>query len=349
MKKITTLICLIFLSSCSKETAGEKFIDNINSGNITSVSTEFITSNVVGAKNSKVSGKGFSALRGGTTEVSLVFTTNSGETIPYNGILNFVDYQYDNYREVITFEPIASDNGEEGIEDPLTLVLFYSERYQDDPTKMLINIGEINLMGDSGTYSEQNGVSRYVGPLKRLADSEQFFLTYYWNCVGFGDGVEIPDVTTENLPETGETIDATIEVFDPIHLTDDIADQLKRSIKDRFTGIDYYLDTSNGSKAWDNDSFQIYNFGYEDLYGGTLMVQNYTLNTGPEGGYNNEIEEAYWFINDDFYFEIDGEVYEISLDGDPANCASNTVLTFKGNGEDYSFKMGYPSVPGFGG
>ncbi|MDA8849210.1 hypothetical protein N9I27_01370 [Flavobacteriaceae bacterium] len=68
------------------------------------------------------------------------------------------------------------------------------------------------------------------------------FLTYYWECVGFIDGVVIPDVTAENLTPTGETIQASIQVFNAAYLTDDISDQLRRSIKDRSTGQPYYLD-----------------------------------------------------------------------------------------------------------
>lgn len=44
-------------------------------------------------------------------------------------------------REVIQFS--------EGI----SLVLFYSERYQDSPDKMLIKVDEINFLAEAGSYT----------------------------------------------------------------------------------------------------------------------------------------------------------------------------------------------------
>lgn len=176
------------------------------------------------------------------------------------------------------------------------------------------------------------------------------FLTYYWECVGFGDGVVIPDVTTENLAPTGETIQASIQVFNAAYLTDDISDQLRRSIKDRFTGQPYYLDRDESEQAWSTNNFESYNFGYEGLYGGTLVVENWTReeSDGVISDWDIETIEIQWQIDEDFMIEVDGETYEIHLDGDPTNCSTNMIVRIEvNNGEQSILNLGFPPIEGF--
>lgn len=332
IKLFFLLILSILFVECSKDPI-DSFVNNINNGKIESVRTDLNRTNGLSSKALKNNGKLID-----TTSINLIFTTDTGEEIELFGILEFVDYQYDNYREVINFT--------EGI----SLVLFYSERYQDNPDRMLIKVDEINLLAEQGTYSSDGDTARFSGQLIRLEDDEELFLTYYWDCVGFGDGAVIPDTTTENLPPTGETIQGSVDVFNATYLTDDISDQLRRSIKDRFTGMPYYLDRDELGQVWTSNDFELYNFGYEGLYGGTLVVENWTRQEldGILTDWEIETIQTQWQINEDFMIEVEGEVYQIHLDGDPATCRTNEIVRIVGNnGELTILNMGYPPIDQF--
>lgn len=46
--------------------------------------------------------------------------------------------------------------------------------------------------------------------------------------------------------------------------------------------------------------------------------------------------------------EVDGETYEIHLDGDPTNCSTNMIVRIEGNnGEQSILNLGFPPIEGF--
>lgn len=295
MKKKILLLTFALIISCSKNDVSD-LQGYIDDGEIVNMTSSLV---IDGSATSK---------KAGNTRLQIIIDLENGEQINYEYELEAAGYEFCYFHEWMSF-------GE------AYMGLWYNSRYKNNPDRMQLNVDGVTLESVGGNFVKDSGEFTYEGPLEVVS-------------VYNPEEEEIDD--DPELPAVGERFNSNIQLFDTSHLTESLLDEYRRSIKDIITGSPYYIWSIDGENQVDQTTSNrtIVEFGYEELYGGTLVVtENYGCNPYyDENALYTEEEleqvcaeeqvqnQVYWEVNRDVLVEFEGETYSIFI-GNPDGSA----------------------------